>query len=133
AAAARSLLPEAFATFTDPPDDARPMVRWWWFGAGMSTADIDDQLASIRRSGLGGLELAFVYPLDPAPGPAFLSPDVLPLAGPGRHRRPAGLDPPLRARRSGARLRLPAGSRAGAGLPVAGDAAPGGPRRPPRA
>ena len=57
------------------------MMRWWWFGAGMSTADIDDQLASMHRSGLGGVELAFVYPLDPAPGPAFLSQEMLHLVG----------------------------------------------------
>jgi len=76
-----ALLPEAFATFAEPPADARPMVRWWWFGASMTTADIDDQLTSMHRSGLGGVELAFVYPLDPRPGPAFLSEEMLHLVG----------------------------------------------------
>ncbi len=80
-AAASTLLPEAFAVFTDPPAQARPMMRWWWFGASMTTAQIDDQLTAMHRCGIGGVELAFVYPLDPRPGPAFLSPQMLHLVG----------------------------------------------------
>src|SRR5699024_10825380 len=47
----------------------------------MSPVVYDDLRASYRRCGLGGVKLAFVYPLDPAPGPAFLSPEMLHLVG----------------------------------------------------
>ena len=69
------------ATFPAPPAEARPMVRWWWFGGSITEQDIDDQLASMARAGLGGVEAAFVYPLDPEQPTTFGSPRFLELVG----------------------------------------------------
>ena len=76
APAASAVLPSVFSAFSEPPPDARPMVRWWWFSGAVTAAGIDDQLASMHRSGIGGVEVAFVYPLQQQPGPQFLSEDM---------------------------------------------------------
>jgi len=70
-------------TFVSPPDDARPMVRWWWFGAAVTRPEILRELQQMKADGIGGAELAFVYPEvldDPARGLKnlpFLSPEML--------------------------------------------------------
>jgi hypothetical protein len=71
------------AGFLNPPDAARPMVRWWWFGAAVEKPEIARELAQMKADGIGGAELAFVYPEvldDPAKGLVnypFLSPPML--------------------------------------------------------
>lgn len=47
----------------EPGDDARPMVRWWWFGPQVDRSGIARQLQAMRAAGLGGAEVSFVYPL----------------------------------------------------------------------
>jgi len=70
----------AFAT---PPAEARPMVRWWWFGVAVTKPEILRELQQMQADGIGGAELAFVYPEvldDPAKGLKnlpFLSPGML--------------------------------------------------------
>jgi hypothetical protein len=70
-------------SFATPPDDARPMVRWWWFGAAVTKPEILRELTQMKADGIGGAELAFVYPEvldDPARGLKnlpFLSPEML--------------------------------------------------------
>ena len=57
--------------FLNPPASARPMVRWWWFGAAVEKTEILRELQQMKRNGIGGAELAFVYPMvldDPAAG-----------------------------------------------------------------
>ena len=57
--------------FEDPPDDTRPMMRWWWFGAAVEKPEILRELQQMKADGIGGAELAFVYPQvvdDPARG-----------------------------------------------------------------
>src|ERR1035438_402980 len=57
--------------FANPPASARPMVRWWWFGAAVEKAEILRELQQMKANGIGGAELAFVYPEvldDPAKG-----------------------------------------------------------------
>lgn len=49
--------------FTDPPPDARPMMRWWWFGPDVTRDDIERDLATMAEAGIGGVEVAYVYPL----------------------------------------------------------------------
>ncbi len=49
--------------FLLPPDDARPMVRWWWFGTAVEKPEILRELKQMKADGIGGAELAFVYPL----------------------------------------------------------------------
>ena len=69
--------------FLNPPDDARPMVRWWWFGPAVVKPEILKELQQMKANGIGGAELAFVYPEvldDPARGLKnlpFLSPEML--------------------------------------------------------
>jgi len=57
--------------FTTPPEDARPMVRWWWFGPAVSKEEIAREIREMHEGGIGGFELASVYPLaldDPQKG-----------------------------------------------------------------
>ena len=66
-----------------PHADARPMVRWWWFGAAVTKPEILRELQQMQTDGIGGAELAFVYPQaldDPDRGIRnlpFLSPEML--------------------------------------------------------
>ncbi len=69
--------------FASPPNEARPMVRWWWFGAAVEKPEILRELQQMKSDGIGGAELAFVYPTvldDPAhnlKNLPFLSPPML--------------------------------------------------------
>ena len=69
--------------FAKPPAEARPMVRWWWFGAAVVKPEILRELEQMKADGIGDAELAFVYPEvldDPAKGLKnlpFLSPEML--------------------------------------------------------
>jgi hypothetical protein len=69
--------------FASPPDAAKPLVRWWWFGAAVQKPEILQELLQMKADGLGGAELAFEYPQvldDPAKGlvnQPFLSPAML--------------------------------------------------------
>jgi len=69
--------------FDAPADDARVMMRWWWFGPAITEAQIARDLEAMKRGGLGGAEIQPVYPLaldDPAGGVVnmrFLSDDFL--------------------------------------------------------
>ncbi len=63
-------------TFADPPAEARPMMRWWWFGPDATRADIDRDLAAMAAGGIGGVEVAFEYPVSQRPR-RFGSPEFL--------------------------------------------------------
>ncbi|HEY8561962.1 MAG TPA: glycosyl hydrolase [Pyrinomonadaceae bacterium] len=51
--------------FASPPDDARIMMRWWWFGPAVTKAEIERELRVMRDGGVGGVEVQPVYPLLP--------------------------------------------------------------------
>ncbi|MGH3487349.1 MAG: glycosyl hydrolase [Actinopolymorphaceae bacterium] len=53
--------------FADPPSDCRPMMRWWWFGPDVDRDELARELDAMRLAGLGGAEVAVVYPLSDAP------------------------------------------------------------------
>lgn len=53
-------------TFSNPPLDSRPMMRWWWFGPTVQRAELDRELQAIADAGFGGVEVSYVYPLEPA-------------------------------------------------------------------
>ncbi len=59
------------------------MMRWWWFGAAVEKPEVLRELQQMKADGIGGAELAFVYPEvldDPAKGLKnlpFLSPGML--------------------------------------------------------
>ena len=69
--------------FQQPPTDSRPMVRWWWFGTAVEKPEILRELQQMKTNGIGGAELAFVYPQvldDPSKNlinEPFLSPEML--------------------------------------------------------
>ncbi|HLH03619.1 MAG TPA: glycosyl hydrolase [Bryobacteraceae bacterium] len=69
--------------FQNPPDDARILMRWWWFGGAVEPGELERELRVMKDAGIGGVEIQPVYPLeldDPARGvknleylsPAFL-------------------------------------------------------------
>ena len=51
--------------FQAPPDDARIMMRWWWFGPTVQKAELERELRVMRDGGIGGVEVQPVYPLLP--------------------------------------------------------------------
>jgi hypothetical protein len=50
-------------SFENPPDDARIMMRWWWFGPGVAKAEIERELRAMKAGGMGGAEVQPVYPM----------------------------------------------------------------------
>src|SRR5262249_21178233 len=70
-------------SFRNPPDDCRPMMRWWWFGPAVTKPQLEREMRQMKDAGLGGFEVQPVYPLaldDPKRGIRnlpFLSPEFL--------------------------------------------------------
>jgi hypothetical protein len=57
--------------FLNPPDDARIMMRWWWFGPAVTKPELEREMRLMKEGGIGGFEVQPVYPLeldDPATG-----------------------------------------------------------------
>src|ERR1041385_4879051 len=57
--------------FEQPPDDARMMVRWWWFGPAVTRPELEREMRLMKEGGIGGFEVQPTYPLeldDPARG-----------------------------------------------------------------
>jgi hypothetical protein len=68
---AQTALEKLKANFAHPPAGAKPMMRWWWFGLAVEKPEIRRELEQMKADGIGGVELAFVYPQvvdDPAIG-----------------------------------------------------------------
>jgi hypothetical protein len=69
--------------FATPPMDARPMMRWWWFGPAVEKDELARELRTMKAGGIGGVEVQPVYALeldDPQKGfrnLPFLSKDFL--------------------------------------------------------
>jgi len=58
-------------SFESPPDDARIMMRWWWFGSAVTHTELERELRLMKEGGIGGVEIQPVYPLaldDPQTG-----------------------------------------------------------------
>jgi hypothetical protein len=80
-------VPDTIATlyhqFLAPPDDVRPMMRWWWFGPAVTKPELQKELETMSSAGIGGVEIQPVYPLmldDESKGIknlAYLSPEFL--------------------------------------------------------
>ena len=62
-----------------PAPSSRVMVRWWWFGSSNTEKDIDQQLDSMLKAGIGGVELSYVYPVSPKQPTTFGSSRFLEL------------------------------------------------------
>ena len=57
--------------FLNPPPEARPIMRWWWFGPSVVKPELQKELETMRGAGIGGVEIQPVYPLaldNPAKG-----------------------------------------------------------------
>jgi hypothetical protein len=71
------------ASFRTPPDDARIMMRWWWFGPAVTKTELAREIRTMKAGGIGGFEVQPVYPLaldGDIPGLKnlpFLSPEFL--------------------------------------------------------
>src|SRR6267142_613544 len=69
--------------FERPPDDARIMMRWWWFGPAVTKPELEREMRVMKEGGIGGFEVQPVYPLtldDPGKGIKnfpFLSDDYI--------------------------------------------------------
>jgi hypothetical protein len=50
-----------------PVQDARPYTRWWWFASEIKKSDIKNQLDWLNKNHFGGVEIAFIYPVNRDP------------------------------------------------------------------
>src|SRR6266852_4974617 len=51
--------------FERPPDDAKIMMRWWWFGPAVTKPELEREMRLMKEGGIGGFEVQPVYPLSP--------------------------------------------------------------------
>ncbi|MFP5249838.1 MAG: glycosyl hydrolase [Acidobacteriota bacterium] len=102
--------------FLDPPSQARPMMRWWWFGPAVVKPELEKELATMHAAGIGGVEIQPVYPLvldDPAKGLRNL-----------RYLSPQFLDDVSFANRAGRSLGMRVSITLGSGWPYGGPHTP---------
>ena len=76
-AAAPSTLADLLAGFEHPPDDARIMMRWWWFGPAVHKGELEREMRSMRAGGIGGFEVQATYPLEVDGNIQYLSDEFL--------------------------------------------------------
>ncbi|HKR23533.1 MAG TPA: glycosyl hydrolase, partial [Pyrinomonadaceae bacterium] len=58
-----SPIDELQSSFASPPDDARIMMRWWWFGPTVEKAQLEREMRLMKEGGIGGFEVQPVYAL----------------------------------------------------------------------
>ncbi|HLH20107.1 MAG TPA: glycosyl hydrolase [Bryobacteraceae bacterium] len=63
--------------FEHPPDDARIMMRWWWFGPAVQKPELEREMRQMKEAGIGGFEVQPVYPLEIDGNFPYLSPEFL--------------------------------------------------------
>jgi hypothetical protein len=49
--------------FVHPAADARPIMRWWWFGPAVVKPELEKELVTMKNAGIGGVEIQPVYPM----------------------------------------------------------------------
>lgn len=47
--------------------NSKPYTRWWWFAGKIEKKDIEHQLNWLEEKGFGGVEIAFIYPVNRDP------------------------------------------------------------------
>ncbi len=67
---AQSTIDDLRQGFGHPPDDARIMMRWWWFGSAVTKPELEREMRLMKEGGIGGVEVQPVYPLLPDDPPA---------------------------------------------------------------
>lgn len=50
-------------SFAAPPNDAKMMVRWWWFGPAVTKPQLEREMKQMQAGGIGGFEVQPTYPL----------------------------------------------------------------------
>jgi hypothetical protein len=50
--------------FERPPDDARMMVRWWWYGPSVTKPELEREMRFMKEGGIGGFEVQPTYALE---------------------------------------------------------------------
>ncbi|HXS96946.1 MAG TPA: glycosyl hydrolase [Candidatus Limnocylindrales bacterium] len=63
--------------FLHPPDDARIMMRWWWFGPAVVKPELEREMRTMKEGGIGGFEVQPVYPLEVNGNFKYLSEEFL--------------------------------------------------------
>jgi hypothetical protein len=63
--------------FEQPPDNARMMVRWWWFGPAVTKAELEREMRMMKAGGIGGFEVQATYPLQLEDNMKYMSPEFL--------------------------------------------------------
>jgi hypothetical protein len=63
--------------FEQPPDDARMMVRWWWFGPAVTKTELEREMRMMKAGGIGGFEVQATYPLQLEGNMKYMSPEFL--------------------------------------------------------
>ena len=69
--------------FKTPPNEAKIMMRWWWFGPMVTKPELEREMRLMKEGGIGGFEIQPVYPVvldDASKGLKtlpFLSPEFL--------------------------------------------------------
>ncbi|HMG33740.1 MAG TPA: glycosyl hydrolase [Blastocatellia bacterium] len=58
-----SRIEQLAASFANPPDDSRIMMRWWWFGPAVVRSELEREMRAMKDAGIGGFEVQPVYPL----------------------------------------------------------------------
>lgn len=78
---------ELESAFKTPPDNARIMVRWWWFGPAVTKPELEREMKTMKAGGIGGFEVQPTYPMaldGELPGLVnlkFMSPEFLDCLG----------------------------------------------------
>ncbi len=64
-------------SFEHPPDDARVMVRWWWFGPAVVKPELEREMRAMKQGGIGGFEVQPTYALEVDHNFPYLSDEFL--------------------------------------------------------
>lgn len=51
-------------TWNNPPEAARGMTRWWWYGCAVTKKEITRELFLMKEAGIGGVEIQILYPVE---------------------------------------------------------------------
>jgi hypothetical protein len=51
------------SAFERPPEDAKIMMRWWWYGPAVTKPELEREMRVMKESGIGGFEVQPVYPV----------------------------------------------------------------------
>jgi hypothetical protein len=55
---------DVVARVANPPPEARPLVRWWWFGPAVAQPELEREILAMKAGGFGGFEIQPVYPME---------------------------------------------------------------------